>query len=612
MRKFLSSILLPLTLCCALFFTEGRSAVVQTGAPKERASSRPLTIEADSISYDERSSRAVAEGHAALYYMDLTLSADRVEVATDSSVAKAYATEGKQIVITRSGVQTLKGRYLEYDLQGASGKLEAPEGQSPAPRGTLYAKGEHLALADAQSAHEKKWLHGKYLKDSAPDDMVVRWDDVSYTTCRQEKPHYRLKSKKAVMVPNQYMILYRPRIYAGGTYLMTSPFNMVVHSRKRKSGVITFRPDFDDDKRYGLTASSRLAWKNGMADLKASYWSRGIFEYNARLDQKIADGLSLYAVTERSYDGDLKDTCERPRWGAVLSHEGWKMDVGWSEREKRSVVRKPGQEPYETTLWRKNDINVTSPWLGIHTGMLSQYVRVKGNYGSYQETGTNLKAHGDFIDRYGWGAEYYTELPFRWGAWTLSPFFKGDYWNYGYENDGHNRQIISSMTCGITASRGAFEIGSAFTQQRVSGHSAFRRGWDAKSDTDTFYQRVGFKIGRDLTLSVQGIWDMTGRKNELTSVGYILSYDNSCCTRWTLTCNDDVTDKNKNDWFTLSFTITAFPDSKFDLGSHALANPFGRPGGLPERKRRKSETMMERQGTQQAEAGEIQFPGFDI
>ncbi len=612
MKKILTPMLLSLTLCCALFFTEGRSAVVQPEASKERAISRPLTIEADSISYDERQNQAVAEGHAALYYMDLTLYADRLEVETDSNVAKAYAAEGKQIVITQNGVQTLKGRFLEYQLKDAAGALENAEGVTPVPRGNLYIKSESVDLADAKSAHEKKWLHGKYLKNSEPDDLIARWNGVSYTTCRQEEPHYRLKSKKAVMVPNQYMILYRPRIYAGGTYVMTAPFNVVVHSKKKKSGVVTFRPDFDDDKRYGLTASSRLAWKNGMADLKASYWSRGIFEYDARLDQKITDWLSLYAATERSYDDDLHETCERPQWGATLSYGGWKLDAGWSEREKRSVVKKPGQEPYETTLWRKNDINVTSPWLGIHTGVLSQYLRAKGNYGSYQETGGNLKGHGDFIDRYGWGAEYYTDLPFRLGAWTLSPFLKGDYWNYGYKNDAHNRQIIFSMTCGITASCGAFELGSAFTQQRVSGHSAFRRGWDAKSDTDTFYQRMGFKVGKDLTLSVQGIWDMTGRKNELTSVGYILSYDNNCCTRWTLTCNDDVTDKNKNDWFTLSFAITAFPDARLDVGDHSLDNPFGRPGGLPKRKRRLHETLMERQGTEQAEADEIQFPVFDI
>lgn len=611
MTKNIKALLLETVIICALFAQEGRSAVTEA-ASSEIAIKNPMIVEADEISYDEQTAQAVAVGHVAVKYADLLLYADRIILASDGNVIKAYASEGKQIIIKQNGSQTLKGRYLEYHVNESEGKLEAPEAVSQVPYGNVYVKSESLDIADVQSAYEKKWLHGKNLKKTSSDDMAVQWHNVSYTTCPLDKPHYQLKSKKAVMVPNRFIMLHNPRFYAGSTYILTVPFNMWVHSKKKAQGVVTVSPNYDNDKKVGLVAKTEFFWKTGKVNLEASYWTEGIFEYGARVDQKVTDWLSVYAVADRSYDDDLKDTKNRPRWGALMSYAGWNLEAGWAEREKRSVVRKPGQKEYETTLWRRPDINITSPWAGVHTGILSQYFRLKANYGSYQETGTNLDAHGDFIERYGWGADYYTELPFRLGSVIISPFIKGDYWNYGYKNDTHDRQIISIATYGIRANCGIFELGSAYTQKRVSGHSAFVNGWDANYDTDTFYQRVGVKVGRDLTFSVQGIWDMTGDINDLSSVGYSLSYDNNCCTRWVLTYNDDVSDQDSNNWVTFSFAINAFPDTQFKVGTHALNNPFGRPGGLPAKRKNASGTLMEREGTELAEENEIKFPVFDI
>lgn len=48
------------------------------------------------------------------------------------------------------------------------------------------------------------------------------------------------------------------------------------------------------------------------------------------------------------------------------------------------------------------------------------------------------------------------------------------------------------------------------------------------------------------------------------------------------------------------------------MGNESLSNPFGRPGGLAVRRQRYEPTLMEKDGTEQAEEAEIIMPKFDI
>ncbi|MDY4033037.1 MAG: hypothetical protein SOY64_08305 [Pyramidobacter sp.] len=612
MTKY-STCLGGLVLVLSLLASTNDVWAAQKKLPEVTADTLPVVLEADGIEFDEVNHLATARGHAVVRYTDLVFRADRVTLDSETNVIRAFASAGKKIKIQRHNADTLTGDFLEYHLNDSTGYLEGAEGSSKVPHGAVYIKGARVEIADPQTAHEKKWLRGKYLRGNAPDSAVVRWNSASYTTCKQEHPHYLLRSKKIVMVPGKYIVLHHPRVYAGSAYLFTMPFNMVVNQKPKAKNVVTIMPNYDSDKHLGLEARSTFSWDAGQLALGAGIWQEGMFEYRARVDQQVAPWLSLYAGDNHQYDSSTDETKSRPFWGVALARSGWAMDIGWAQREKRSVVRKPGQKEYETTLWRDPEVELTSPWVGLHIGDFSQYARFKGNWGRFQETGVDRKGYqGDFIERYGWGIDYYTEYPFRLGAWTVSPFFKGDYWNYGYKNDGSDRQIVTIGTLGVRASCGGFEIGSAFEQKRVSGRSAFGNGWDRNYDTDTFYQRVGVKIGPSLTFAVQGVFDLSGDKNELSSMGYILTYDNSCCTRWELTVNDDLTDSNNNDWITLSFAITAFPDSRFKIGNENLSNPFGRPGGLVVRRQRYEPTLMEKDGTEQAENTEIAMPKFDV
>lgn len=609
MKKTCIFLLQLILLVCAFSVSEAVCAP-QKKETKMDMSDSLAVLEADAVGFDEQNGMASAEGHAVLRYMGITLRADRISMDTNTNIARAYADEGKRVLIRQGETDNLEGSFLEYHLDDSTGYLEMPDGTSKVLRGAVFVKSKQVEFAPPDIAHEKKWIHGKYLKKTNPDDTVLKWNTASYTTCPEEKPHYLLRSKKISMLPGRYIVLHRPRVYAGSAYLFTMPFNMLVNQRRKRS-TITIMPNYDDDKHAGVEVSSTVSpWEGSKLYMQVGSWAAGITEARVRFDQRVTDWFSVYGGVNRVYDDDLEETKARPFWGAVLAKDDWKMEIGWAEREKKSIVKRAGQSEYETTLWRDPEIKLTTPWVGLHTGSLSQYVRGKGNWGRFQETGTNTAAHTDFIERYGWGIDYYTEYPFRLGAWTISPFIKGDYWNYGYKNDDSDRQIISILTYGFRASQGIFEMGTAFKQRRVSGKTAFRRGWDSYDDEDSLYQRVGFKLSKNLSFAVQGIAEMTrGEPHVLTSVGYILSYDNNCCTSWSITYNDDCT-KDDDNWISVSFAINAFPDATYKFGNHSLENPFSAP--VRTRRNESELTLMERDGFGTMGDDDIVLPVFDI
>lgn len=610
-----------LILLCALLCLCGASEAAQRELSQTPPGQFSAVMEADSVSFDEATSTAVAEGHAHVTYQDMILYADRITMDSRENVIRAFALEGKRIRVERKAwnpllnkmeSQNLDGTYFEYHLSDATGRLESAHGTTDVEMGVLVVKGSSAEIAPAEIARERRWVHARNVRKSKTSDSLIRWNDASYTSCPQDEPHYRFVSKKAVLIPGRYIILHHPRVYAGETHLFTLPFNVTVNQGPRRNHALVILPNSDGDKGVGLEAKYRHTWRGGEFQIGGGLWEYHIKEYEYRIDQKLGSWISAYVGMNHHYDDDLEETKSRPFWGTTMAYAGWALDLGWAEREKRSVVKVLGEKEYETTLWRKPEAALTAPWISLHAGDFSQYFRFKGDWGKFQETGTRRSL--GFIERYGWGIDYYTDYPFRTGAWTLSPFFKVDYWNYGYKNDSSDRQEITIGTIGIRASSGNFEFGTAFQQRRVSGRSGFAAGWDRFRDQDAVYQRIGVKVGPSLMLSVQGVFDTKARRADLLKeAAYILSYDNSCCTRWELTFHDDLTDRNNNDWFTLSIAVNAFPDAQFKLGSKRVGNPFGLPGGLKlKRKAGCAATMMEIDGTRQAEDGEIRLPVFDI
>lgn len=564
------------------------------------------TLDAESIYYNERTGRTEAQGKAELHYQDIILKAHRLEFDTEANLVMAWGEDGKPLEV-QQGASLLTGSYAEYDLNSGLGNLDMPQGQMPAGRGVAYIKGREAETAPVEKAFEDKWFKGKYLKAADDAERAIRWHDVSLTTCRGEThQHYLLKTKRLTVVPGKWVIARRPQVYLEGQYLFTYPFDYVVRGKKQKN---SFMPslNYDSDLGVGLTSGGAFYWNGGQLSLKASWWSKVGLEYAARVDQRLTNWLSIYAETNYLYDKDLEEKKARPHWGALFGAGGWSGKLYWAEREKLSVVKVPGDKAYETTLWRSPDLHVYSPWLGIHTGSFSQYVRLEGMWGRYQESG-RFRRGSNWTQRAAWQVSYYTEYPFQVGQWSFVPFFSASYARFYYDDAADSAQHVTQGTLGLIARNGSFEAGLAYVRQRASGRSAM--SWDRYSDSDTLYPRLAFHLSPYWRLQVQGLINMRsssggGRTSrELKSLGWQLTYDNLCCTRWIFTVIDDLTDRDDN-IYGISFEVTAFPESRYALGTQSLPNPFGRPGGLTMRAPRKP-SVIEQEGVLLRDQEEIE------
>ncbi len=566
-------------------------------------SDQEAVLDALNIQYIERMGVAVADGEVIFRYGAMEARADKVLIETDSGLVRAYALPGASVVLTSEG-NTVVGDYLEYNLHSRSGFMTLPSAMAPSGRGATYIEAERVQITTAQQAHSDQWLRGRYIASSSPDSMVMRWESSKFTTCKlSEDQHYLLTSKHMVVVPGKWVIAKTPRVYLGGAYLFTYPFDYVARASRRN---LNFMPmlGYDSDKELGIVSQGTLFWRNGHIDLSVGYWSTG-FEWQVKIEQTLTPWLSVYLGDDHVYDPDSETIESRPFWGANMAYAGWTMKVHWSQREQLSVTKRPGTEAYETTLWRAPEIQLNSPWMAVHTGSFSQYLRARGSWGRFQETGTQVQT--DWTERQGWGLQYYTEYAMHLGSWDVVPFFNGQFWDYSYDDSSDSNQKISVGTLGVKFSSGDFEMGTALQQRRISGRSAFSRGWDSYSDSDSLYQRVGFRLAPNWTLQVQAIVDMSpnAKSRDLYELGYILTYDNNCCSRWIFTVKDDLSGTD-DDWYSLSFELTAFPGTAVRIGDKYLSNPFGRPGGLPVRRPRRV-TQMEQEAEALEELGEIRI-----
>jgi hypothetical protein len=105
--------------------------------------------------------------------------------------------------------------------------------------------------------------------------------------------------------------------------------------------------------------------------------------------------------------------------------------------------------------------------------------------------------------------------------------------------------------------------------------------WDYYSDREDLYQKLTLPVGKGLSFSVRGGYDLA--KSELAEMVYALKLKAGECSQWELAYRDDRIEGE--DWVGLSFSITAFPETPVTFGMRELYDPFAVPDGLAERMR---------------------------
>lgn len=538
-------------------------------------------MDADELVFDESRGIAVAEGGASLNYQGVRMYADLLEMDTNTNKVRA-SSPGLKGVTVISGGKILKGKSAEFDIASQEGVIFETGVSLPLEdsENMVYLKGDKVEVATVASARRKGWLPKRTGKIS-DDETIGRWEEVSVTTCPLPHPHYRLKAKRLVLIPDQRVVIQSPKVYIGDHLLFTYPFNYPVDLQAHSRGGASFMPQlgYDSDKGVGLGLSGPFLWDKGSLTVSLMEWSKEGLEWRGRVDQELLPWFSVYGETAWEYESSSDEKKYRPAWGFVAESDGWTLSGKWSQREALKEEVRAGKT-YKGSLWRMPEIELSSPWWRISSGRVPrEYFRLSAVWGRYEETDKGLPE----IERVGWGGELYGKIDAPIGSWE--PFWKLRYRDFRYDVSGEDRQKVTDATIGaMYRNSSGFEMGTAYVRRWIDGRSAFALvktdetdAWDDYDEEELIYQKFGFALSDNFRLELRGAYDLD--KSTLDEMAYRLTYNNNCCYSWALTYRDDRSEGNS--WASLSFQLLAFPDRTVKFGDNELEDPFEEPEGLP-------------------------------
>ena len=596
MRRYCISVLLAAVFVFACF-------VPSSSGAEPRGD---ITLDGDRVIFDQASGMAEAEGTVRLRQDNVRIFSHRMEYDTVNQFAVATSRPGEVVTLLYGG-NRFTGKTLEYDMEAGEGMLTDATGDLPAGTrgGTVYIRGKNLEVVPLNSALEKKWItkrHTRRVKEE--DQQVARWTDASMTTCPLPKTHYRLMTKRLVVIPGVRVIAKNPRVYIAEKFLFSYPFDYVVPLHGEKDYLLgIFIPSvvYDSDKGVGYALTGPYAWDTGEVNMAFRYWSNIDFEARAGLRQRFGRNFSVFANMDYSWEELEEDESgksigekkHRPSWGFDYSRQGWNAKVLWSQRENLDIEKRNQEidgvqqtKNYRNMLHREPEITISSPWFSAG-GMKDFSWRVTGLWGEY-ETSRTRPGEARSGSRSVWDVQ--AQYIVRTG--DIRPFWRGQYRKFSYSGFDNptgrlqDYQETTSMWLGFRTRLGMFDFASAWHIQNVTGRSPL--GWDRAGDSEVFYTELGFPVGRDLYLSAMSTYNI--KTHNVSEVAYRLILDHDC-SRWEFIFRDDHLASN-DDWMTLRFMVKAFPETPLAFGDKKLSNPFPnqgefkgkKPEGVPSRR----------------------------
>jgi lipopolysaccharide assembly outer membrane protein LptD (OstA) len=531
----------------------------------EEADPNKFQLDAHSVSYEDSTGIATAEGDVVVSNRDMKVYAPFVEYDAPNERIRAES-DTRNHVTLRAGGKTLIGHSLRYNVRTKSGVLTNARGASDA----VIFKGGEIEVMPLETAAEKKIISKRTAADGEEDDMLARWSDVTATTCNFKQPHYRLVAKQIIVIPDNKVVLRKPTLYLGKSRIITYPFDQIFWIGKgkgrRRSTLLLPRIGYDSDKSLGVIVGAPYNWETGSVNIEAAYWLKNIWEFRFGVYQRLGRDFTLFAESDRLYNEDMDDTVWRPRWGIKYENrQGWKARLWESERELVKTEVKLGVKR-SYTVWRSPEFEVHSPW--FKNDAIGGYYRVSAIAGRYQD---NVDVVKPWVRRLAAGAEIYAESKVDYGV--FKPFYDVAYWYYDY--DTGDTQKVTDLTVGVRWNIGDVKLGTAYVRRWVDGQSPLI--WDRYYERKNIYQQVGFAIpgGRpweQWEFNVRAGYDLI--ENKLAEMVYMVGY-NKHCLKWELWARDNRADNDLS--VGLRLTINAFPSDPLELGIDKIYSPFRNP-----------------------------------
>ena len=208
------------------------------------SSGDPVTIEADSISYDYEKDTYHAEGHVVITYIKGILTADHVFLEKSRDQARA---EGN--VILKSDQDTLQGDRIDFDIKHKTGI---------AYQGRAFLARNHFYLA------------GDRIEKTGESSYVVNGAKV--TTCDGPSPDWQLTGDKLDVTVEGYGTLKHTKFLAKSMPVLYIPYLIFPAKTKRQSGVLPPYFAYSDSK-LGMDVEVPFFWAIS-DDLDATLYQR--------------------------------------------------------------------------------------------------------------------------------------------------------------------------------------------------------------------------------------------------------------------------------------------------------------------------------------------------
>lgn len=195
------------------------------------SSNDPITIEADSISYDRERNLYHAEGHVVITYVRGILTADHVYLEKNRDHVRA---EGN--VVLKSDQDTLEGDRIDFDIRRKTGVLY---------RGRGFMARNHFYLA------------GDRIEKTGEASYVV--NDAKVTTCDGPCPDWQLAADRIDVTVEGYGKLKHAKFLAKGIPVFYIPYMIFPAKTKRQSGFLPPYLAYSDSK-LGIDVEVPFFW----------------------------------------------------------------------------------------------------------------------------------------------------------------------------------------------------------------------------------------------------------------------------------------------------------------------------------------------------------------
>ena len=529
-------------LACVSFITLSGLSWAFPGPATAQEEPVPVILEADSVVYDQERGTATALGNAKVRYGMLRLFADSIFLDEGMTRLKATSPEERGVRV-RYGTRALDGDSLEYRLDEGTGVVSKTRGEADAIR--FY--GDSVEFASVAAAKAKGWLKPKQARGIESDDLVIRGSAMSFTTCTEEQPAYRLKTKRLLVIPGSRVIAVKPQIYIEEHLVATYPFDYTVNLREGVAGQLM--PTFFHDGTRGSGLAFRYVLPSGgklQTEVDLSLSTEQAVEGAAKISYRFSERAEAFLDTSYLYNDDDDMKRWRPSWGLRSpegEEDGFAWSLTWSQRENVDIRQGTGYS-YKGTVERDPEFRFVSPWWGKEAGWQSLY-RLFGTWGRFEEKGLDY-------ERAGLGLEMKGEAG---STETFQPFWRGRAAFYDYDT-GEDRRVLEG-SLGLRWERAGWRFETRYDRRWVDGDSPM--AWDRLMEIEEAYQTVDWPISERWRFAFRAGYDL--QESRFHEMAYRLAYDRECY-RVELFYIDDLT--GDDDEIGLRFRLAAFPDNRED------------------------------------------------